>query len=340
MKAGKNPAGANKKQGDKPAWAGGPRPVDYTPLVLDFLKENHGRIRQDNGDYFFSGVSAISLHLLLSSGLPAKELLWRWYRHFDNHLSESIYQSLPPLRDEEFLHILSECDFHLDQDQIRESGLVFLARHRASVMAVVEETLSARLEAYRAMDDETLREVLTPKNTRTAVHLRRLVRKLKTDPVSPEQRRGLYTKLESDYQRATARQLLEEAAVETFWNAPPPELEALTARLKVLYKTLMEHSMRLGVYATQADIAGEHYREYQRKARSARGRKDNFPGSVKGEMEAHHYAMLGLKTNATLGQVRAAYREKVKTHHPDQGGSMQEFLRVQEAYEYLVSSLE
>jgi len=42
---------------------------------------------------------------------------------------------------------------------------------------------------------------------------------------------------------------------------------------------------------------------------------------------------------ATLAEVKAAYREKVKERHPDSGGSVPEFLRLQEAYEYLLTQV-
>ena len=36
-------------------------------------------------------------------------------------------------------------------------------------------------------------------------------------------------------------------------------------------------------------------------------------------------------------EVKTAYRDMVKQHHPDQGGSVQDFLHLQEAYEYLLT---
>jgi hypothetical protein len=41
---------------------------------------------------------------------------------------------------------------------------------------------------------------------------------------------------------------------------------------------------------------------------------------------------LGLATTASLDEVKAAYRRKVKEAHPDQGGDEDEFKRVREAY--------
>ncbi|WP_160133098.1 J domain-containing protein [Halococcus salsus] len=44
------------------------------------------------------------------------------------------------------------------------------------------------------------------------------------------------------------------------------------------------------------------------------------------------FAVLGLPVEASLADVRAAYREKVKEAHPDHGGDRDEFRRVREAY--------
>jgi hypothetical protein len=44
------------------------------------------------------------------------------------------------------------------------------------------------------------------------------------------------------------------------------------------------------------------------------------------------FSELGVPTTATLDEVKAAYRRKVKEVHPDQGGDEDEFKRVREAY--------
>ena len=49
-----------------------------------------------------------------------------------------------------------------------------------------------------------------------------------------------------------------------------------------------------------------------------------------------HYEVLGLSPTADEGEVRRAYRALLKEHHPDQGGSREQFLRIKEAYEALV----
>ncbi|HUJ77025.1 MAG TPA: hypothetical protein VL359_19320, partial [bacterium] len=97
-----------RPQPDSPRATGNASPErSYTAAILKFLKEAHGNIRQDSeGDYYYNSVSTISLHFLLQTPLPGKEVLWRWYLHFDRGRAESVYQTLPPQRDEEFLAIL------------------------------------------------------------------------------------------------------------------------------------------------------------------------------------------------------------------------------------------
>ena len=236
--------------------------VDYTPEILQFLGSVHGKIRQDDlGDYYYEDVSTISLHFLLSSRLPPKETLWSWYDYFDHECSESIYQTLPPLRDEAFLRILAGCAFRWDEETVRASGLVFLSQHRKAVYGAIEEFLTQRLEAHRELGDEALRAWLAPRHTWTEAHLRREVRRLQTRPFGREERQAVYRRLESDYLRATARHLLDEAATEAFWKHHPPELEALRGRFHALRGALAERAMRLGVYVTREAYERVHWRE-------------------------------------------------------------------------------
>ena len=45
------------------------------------------------------------------------------------------------------------------------------------------------------------------------------------------------------------------------------------------------------------------------------------------------FTVLGVEPGADDEVVRAAYRTLMKKHHPDQGGSAEEFMRIKEAYE-------
>jgi hypothetical protein len=58
---------------------------------------------------------------------------------------------------------------------------------------------------------------------------------------------------------------------------------------------------------------------------------------------ADHYAILGLTSNATLADVKKAYRKLARQHHPDRNnadpGAINRFRRITEAYEYLSAHL-
>lgn len=317
---------------------------DYTPEVLQFLEGIHGKIRQNQaGDYYYDSISTISLHFLLSAGLPSKEVLWGWYRYFDQECAESIYQSLPPLRDEALLEVLERCSFRCDLERVRASGLIFLGEHRRLVHQDIEQFMNERLDHYLALDDDALRQVLQPRNAWTEVHLRRLVRQIQTRPLDYEQRQAIYQRFGSDYVRATARHLMDEVTTEAFWRAPPEQLEELKRRFAAFRRTMAERARELGVYVTREEYewtGWEHaWRGRWRTNGGAGAGAGRFrAATARPEME-QHFAALGLDSSATLGDVKMAYREKVKQCHPDQGGTVQEFLRVQEAYEYLVTRM-
>lgn len=43
--------------------------------------------------------------------------------------------------------------------------------------------------------------------------------------------------------------------------------------------------------------------------------------------------VLGVEPNATMDEVKTAYRSKANIHHPDKGGTTEDFSRIQRAYE-------
>ena len=312
---------------------------DYTQDILAFLHENHGRVRQDaQGDHYYQGVSTISLHLLLRSALPPKELLWQWYRYFEEERGESVYISLPPHRDEDFLQVLRACGFLWNPQAVQDSGLVFLQRHRDEVFIAVEDFLGMRIDAFHTMHDEDLRRLLSPINTWSEQHVQKLVKSYQLSGLTLEQRQSVYSLFSSDYLRATARNLMDQTKREHFWKAPPPELEELKSRFNAMARMLMQDAQRLGVYVGRQ----EWVRRQQRGRRGdetprGAGARSSTGGRTVSVVEAAHFATLGLSPAATLPQVKSAYREQVKQHHPDFGGTVQQFLRLQEAYEYLIS---
>lgn len=48
--------------------------------------------------------------------------------------------------------------------------------------------------------------------------------------------------------------------------------------------------------------------------------------------------VLGLKSGASARKLKSAYRKLARKHHPDKGGSAEEFKIVKGAYDYLVEN--
>ena len=54
-------------------------------------------------------------------------------------------------------------------------------------------------------------------------------------------------------------------------------------------------------------------------------------------MTSDYYKILGLTNGATDEEVKQAYRKLAMIHHPDRGGDAEEFKKIKEAYEMIVS---
>jgi len=83
---------------------------------------------------------------------------------------------------------------------------------------------------------------------------------------------------------------------------------------------------------------------YTGSSQGAREREDSGRSSRSKSGPRNPYEILGLKSNATLDEIHAAYRERVQAYHPDKvshlGPELQElaqekFIEIQRAYEEL-----
>lgn len=62
--------------------------------------------------------------------------------------------------------------------------------------------------------------------------------------------------------------------------------------------------------------------------------------NTKKTVKANEYSeILGVNPGASDEEIKRVYRQKSKIHHPDMGGNMHDFLRIQEAYENLINGL-
>ena len=74
----------------------------------------------------------------------------------------------------------------------------------------------------------------------------------------------------------------------------------------------------------------------ERRTRSDRRRSDRVDHHMHNDSRAAALAVLGLNPGASLDAIKTAFRQLVKQHHPDVGGSPEDFLRVSEAYQQLI----
>ena len=74
----------------------------------------------------------------------------------------------------------------------------------------------------------------------------------------------------------------------------------------------------------------------ERRTRSDRRRSDRVDHQMHRDSRAAALAVLGLNPGASQDAIKTAFRQLVKQHHPDVGGSPDNFLRVSEAYQQLI----
>lgn len=51
-----------------------------------------------------------------------------------------------------------------------------------------------------------------------------------------------------------------------------------------------------------------------------------------------NYKILGLTPNCTLDDIKKSYHRLAHKHHPDKGGDVREFIKVKNAYEFLMNN--
>lgn len=62
--------------------------------------------------------------------------------------------------------------------------------------------------------------------------------------------------------------------------------------------------------------------------------------NTKKTVKVNEYSeILGVNPGVSDEEIKKAYCQKSKIHHPDMGGNMHDFLRIQEAYENLINGL-
>lgn len=81
----------------------------------------------------------------------------------------------------------------------------------------------------------------------------------------------------------------------------------------------------------------EHRRQYEYKKQKAR---DEYNKQTKARRSntnnrANAINLMGLSENFTDKELKSAYRKLSKVHHPDVGGTQENFVRLQKAYDYL-----
>lgn len=77
-------------------------------------------------------------------------------------------------------------------------------------------------------------------------------------------------------------------------------------------------------------------REYAKKLHEEITRKAQ-PKVDRNKMNA--IKLMGLSSNPTIEEVKKSYRKLSKIHHPDTGGSQENFIRLTKAYDYLMKIL-
>ena len=87
----------------------------------------------------------------------------------------------------------------------------------------------------------------------------------------------------------------------------------------------------------QLDALETEARVTRLEARRSRMRQQT--ASVRSRAEPTDHDVLGIPESASMADIRAAYAEKVKQVHPDQGGNRSDYERITAAYQRLKTAL-
>jgi len=87
------------------------------------------------------------------------------------------------------------------------------------------------------------------------------------------------------------------------------------------------------LFANEGEYADWHIARYEDAEENVESPHANTCGIYKTAPD--FYTMLGLSTDASQKEIKAAYKQKAMKHHPDRGGSAIEFHKVKVAYEAL-----
>ena len=104
-----------------------------------------------------------------------------------------------------------------------------------------------------------------------------------------------------------------------------------TGRLERRMRERVRRGQGDTVGARGARTGGGRFGGARRRTRTGPRR----PSEQSGPSRREAYRILGLDPGADEGRVKRAYRERVKTVHPDRGGDETEFRRVKSAYDRL-----
>ncbi|KAJ9444588.1 chaperone protein DNAj [Diplonema papillatum] len=110
-------------------------------------------------------------------------------------------------------------------------------------------------------------------------------------------------------------------------------VRTVAGRLHAVYRVRQQLS-HAGRVQTRFAGKWEQWREQVRQ-----GAADNQAANAWVKENGSPYAVLGLKEDATSDDVKAAYRRLSMTSHPDKGGSLEEFQRIQMAHNIIVKGL-